>query len=245
MSEHLSKIGILANQGSILSSTNRKDLIQVVSKYAKPNYQKALWQISNTIVPYIGLWALRIFFVLQGYSYWLTLLLTVPASALLVRIFIFFHDCCHGAFFPSRKGNRILGYITGIMVFTPFDDWKRTHVIHHSASGNLDRRGVGDIWTLTVDEYLEAPWLKRLAYRLFRNPAVLFCVIPVILFLIVQRFPSSGAGKRERFSVYLTNFVLAILILVMSLTVGFLNLSLIHISEPTRPILVSRMPSSA
>ncbi len=229
MSEYLSNLGILANRRPALTGTNRKDLIQTISQYAQPNYQKAFWQISNTIVPYIGLWALMIFFVLQGYSYWFTLLLTVPASALLVRIFIFFHDCCHSAFFPSRKGNRLLGYITGIMVFTPFDDWKRTHVIHHSASGNLDRRGVGDIWTLTVDEYLEASWLKRLAYRLFRNPVVLFCVIPVILFLIVQRFPSTGAGKRERYSVYLTNFIVAILILVMSLTMGFLNYLMIQL----------------
>lgn len=229
MSEHLLNPGILPNQCTILTGINRKDLIRAVSKYAQPDYQKAFWQISNTIIPYIGLWALMIFFMLQGYSYWFILLLAIPASALLVRIFIFFHDCCHGAFFPSRTGNRILGYLSGIMVFTAFEDWKRCHVIHHSTSGNLDRRGVGDIWTLTVDEYLEASGLKRLAYRLFRNPVVLFGVIPVVLFLVVQRFPSIGAGKRERNSIYLTNFVIAALILLMSFTVGFLNYLMIQL----------------
>jgi omega-6 fatty acid desaturase (delta-12 desaturase) len=134
--------------------------------------------------------------VLHGSSYWITLLLSVPAAGFLVRIFIFFHDCCHLAFFPSRRANRILGYIAGIMTFTPFEDWQRTHVIHHSVSGDLDRRGVGDIWTLTVDEYLSASRLKRFAYRSFRNPLLLFGIIPIVLFLILQRFPSSGAKNR-------------------------------------------------
>ncbi|TAL46480.1 MAG: fatty acid desaturase [Methylovulum sp.] len=209
--------------------TSREELIEAVAKYAQPDYQKAFWQISNTFVPYIGLWALMIYFILQGYSYWLTLLLAIPASGFLVRIFIFFHDCTHGAFFPSRKANRVLGYITGAMVFTPFEDWQRTHVIHHSVSGNLDRRGVGDIWTLTVDEYLAASRKKRLVYRLFRNPLVLFSIIPLFLFLVINRFPSSGAGKRERRSVMLTNAIIAGIVIVMSLTLGLQNYLLIQL----------------
>ena len=208
---------------------NREALIQAVAKYAQPNYQKAFWQISNTFVPYLGLWALMIFFVLQGYSYWLTLLLAIPAAGLLVRIFIFFHDCTHGAFFPSRKANRILGYVAGTLVFTPFEDWQRTHVIHHSASGDLDRRGVGDVWTLTVEEYLAASTSKRAAYRLFRNPLVLFAIIPAFLFLVINRFPSFGAGKRERRSVVLTNVAIAAIVLVMGLTLGLQNYLLIQL----------------
>ncbi|MGR9116082.1 MAG: fatty acid desaturase [Gammaproteobacteria bacterium] len=210
-------------------SINRQDLIQAVSKFAQPDYRKAFWQITNTFIPYLGLWALMIYSVLQGYPYWLTLLLAVPAAGLLVRIFIFFHDGCHGAFFPSRTANRILGYIAGIMVFTSYEDWQRTHVIHHSASGNLDRRGVGDIWTMTVEEYLAAPRLKRLAYRLFRNPLVLFNLIPIFLFLIVQRFPSQGAGKRERNGVIFTNIALAVIIALMSLSLGFQNYLMIQL----------------
>lgn len=209
--------------------TNREELILAVAKYAQPDYLKALGQISNTFLPYIGLWALMIFFVLQSYSYWITLLLAIPASGFLVRIFIFFHDCTHGAFFPSRRANRILGYITGTMVFTPFEDWQRTHVIHHSAAGDLDRRGVGDIWTLTVEEYLAASPKKRLIYRLFRNPIILFSIIPLFMFLVINRFSSPGAGKRERRSVTLTNAFIVGIILVMSLTLGLQNYLLIQL----------------
>lgn len=209
--------------------STREELIQSVSKYAQPEYQKAFWQISNTFVPYLGLWALMILSVLHGFPYWITLLLSVAASGFLVRIFIFFHDCCHVAFFPSRRANRILGYIAGIMTFTPFEDWQRTHIIHHSASGDLDRRGVGDIWTLTVEEYLSAPRFKRFIYRLFRNPLFLFTIIPLVLFLIIQRFPSKGAKKRERYSVIFTNVAIAAIITVMSLTLGFQNYLLIQL----------------
>lgn len=209
--------------------TTREELIQAVAKYAQPDYQKAFWQLSNTVVPYFGLWALMGYFVVQGYAYWLTLLLAVPAAGLLVRIFIFFHDCTHGAFFPSRKANRVLGYLTGVLVFTPFEDWRRTHVIHHAAAGNLDRRGIGDIWTLTVEEYLAAPRYQRIAYRLFRNPLVLFSIIPLFLFLAVNRFPSPGAEKRERRSVLLTNVAIAALVVILGLTLGLRNFLLIQL----------------
>jgi len=202
---------------------NRKALIQAVAQYAHPDYRKASWQIANTFVSYICLWALMIFTVLQGYSYWLTLALAVPAAGFLVRIFIFFHDCCHEAFFVSRRANKLLGYITGMLTFTAFEDWQRTHIIHHASSGDLDRRGAGDIWTLTVEEYLAASKPKRLVYRLYRNPLVLFGVLPVVLFLIVNRLPSQGSGKRERYGVLLTNILIAAMIVAMSLPLGFWN----------------------
>ncbi|MGR9086088.1 MAG: fatty acid desaturase [Gammaproteobacteria bacterium] len=207
----------------------REDLIQAVSKYAEPDYRKALWQITNTFLPYLGLWSLMIVTVVYELPFWTTLLLAVPASGFLVRIFILFHDCSHGAFFPSRRANRILGYVAGILTFTPFEDWQRTHVIHHAAAGNLDRRGTGDIWTMTVDEYLAASRLKRLGYRLFRNPLLLFSVIPFVLFLIIQRFPSQGAKRRERTSVIYTNLALASIVALMSLTIGIQNYLLIQL----------------
>ncbi|WP_394754545.1 fatty acid desaturase [Crenothrix sp.] len=208
---------------------NRKELIQTLSLYAKPDHRKALYQITNTFIPYIGLWALMIYSVVQGFSVWITLLLSVAAAGFLVRLFVLFHDCCHSAFFPGRTANRLFGYIAGILTFTPFEDWKRTHVIHHAKSGDLDNRGVGDVWTLTVDEYLSAPVFKRLAYRIFRNPLILFSITPMVLFLIVHRFPSPGAKKSENFSVIFTNAAIAILIIVMSLTVGFQNYLLIQL----------------
>jgi omega-6 fatty acid desaturase (delta-12 desaturase) len=207
----------------------REDLIQAVAKYAQPDFRKAVGQIANTFLPYFGLWALMILTVVYGLPAWTTLLLAVPAAGFLVRIFILFHDCCHGAFFASRTANRILGYITGILTFTAYEDWKRTHVIHHAAAGNLDRRGTGDIWTLTVDEYLTASRLKRLAYRSFRNPLLLFSIIPWTLFLVLQRFPSQGAKKRERNSVIYTNLAIAAFMLVMGLTLGFQNYLLIQL----------------
>jgi acyl-lipid omega-6 desaturase (Delta-12 desaturase) len=207
---------------------NRKDLIQALSGYAQPDYRKALVQVTNTVVPYIGLWALMIYCVVQGFSVWITLLLSIAAAAFLVRLFILFHDCCHGAFFPWRTGNRLFGYVAGILTFTAFEDWQRTHVIHHSNSGDLDNRGVGDVWTLTVAEYLSAPRATRFAYRVFRNPFVLFSVAPLILFLVIHRFPSPGAKKREHFSILFTNAAIAALIIVMSFTLGFYNYLLIQ-----------------
>lgn len=199
----------------------REDLIHAVSKYAQPDYRKAFWQLANTFLPYFGLWAVMIVTIVYDLPVWTTLLLAVPAAAFLVRIFILFHDCCHGAFFPSRRANRVLGYIAGILTFTPFEDWQRTHTIHHAASGNLDCRGTGDIWTLTVDEYLAASRIKRLGYRLFRNPLLLFTVIPFVLFMILQRFSSRGAKKRERNSVLFTNIAIVAIMVLMSQILGF------------------------
>ena len=136
----------------------RSDWFQGLAKYAKPHPGKAIWQLANTFVPYIALWALMVWMLRSGISYWYTLPLCAVAAGLLVRVFIFFHDCCHGSFFVSRRANRVLGYISGVLTFTPFDDWQHTHAGHHSTSGDLDRRGMGDVWTMTVEEYVTAPW---------------------------------------------------------------------------------------
>ena len=223
MTESIDQSKIQSLTNSEIFQFNREELIQSVAKYAKADYLKAFRQVSNTFTPYIGLWALMIFFVLNDFPYWLTLLLAVPAAGFLVRIFILFHDCCHVAFFPSRRANKILGYIAGILTFTPFEDWQRAHIIHHANSGNLDNRGIGDIWTLTVAEYLTASRPKRLAYRCFRNPLLLFTIFPVIMFLIVFRFPTAGGGRRERLSVIITNLAIAGVITLMSLLLGFQN----------------------
>jgi acyl-lipid omega-6 desaturase (Delta-12 desaturase) len=195
----------------------------------QPSLRKAIWQLINTFVPYAALWILMVFLVQQGYSYWMALALAVPASLLLVRIFIFFHDCAHNSFFASRRANRILGYISGILTFTPYDDWRRSHGIHHGTAQDLDRRGVGDIYTLTSDEYLAASQMAKLAYRFFRNPLILFGPLPLIYFLIRQRFPSKVATTRERYSVVLTDLAILAMIGFASVTIGLRTYLLIQV----------------
>jgi omega-6 fatty acid desaturase (delta-12 desaturase) len=162
-------------------------------------------------------------------SYWLTLAAAVATAGFMVRIFIIFHDCGHGSFFRSQRANHVLGFITGVLTFTPYHQWRHKHALHHSTSGDLDRRGTGDIWTLTVQEYLEASRWRRIAYRIFRNPIVLFVVAPLYLFIIHQRFPSRGVGPRERRGVHWTNGALLSIAVLMSLTVGIKQYLLVQL----------------
>jgi omega-6 fatty acid desaturase (delta-12 desaturase) len=138
-----------------------------------------------------------------------------------VRVFIISHDCGHGSFFSSAKANDVLGFITGVLTFTPYYHWRWEHALHHATSGDLDRRGTGDVWTLTVQEYLEASRWKRFAYRLARNPVILFGVAPFFLFLIQQRFPSAKAAQRERHSVAWTNLAIVGLGAALGWAFGF------------------------
>jgi acyl-lipid omega-6 desaturase (Delta-12 desaturase) len=184
---------------------------QIVNKYQQPSNWRASWQVANTLIPYLALWGLM-YWTLQV-SYWLTIPLVMIAGAFLVRLFIIFHDCGHGSFFTSQKANAILGSFVGLFTFTSFYHWRWEHAVHHATSGDLDRRGTGDVWTLTVQEYLESSRWRRFAYRLARNPVVLFLVAPLILFLVLERFPSPKSGKREKISAYATNAVLVFLAL--------------------------------
>ena len=209
-----------AEKRSARTQQKKPDWYKATSRYERPDLRKAVWQIIDTFIPYITLWALMIYMVTNGLPYWITLAVAIPASLLLVRIFIFFHDCCHGSFFASTRANRILGYVTGILTFTPYEDWRRSHAIHHSTVGDLDRRGTGDISLLTVDEYLSASGRKRLFYRLYRNPVVMFGIGPIFMFLLSFRFSSKGARKHERRSVIYTNLAILFILLLASFTIG-------------------------
>jgi acyl-lipid omega-6 desaturase (Delta-12 desaturase) len=184
---------------------NAPPWLAAMKTYERADTVKAVAQIVNTLLPYAALWALMIVTVRLGFPYWVTLLLTVPAAGLLVRTFIFFHDCCHGSFLPSSTANRVFGAIAGIITFTPFAEFRYTHGVHHATAGDLDRRGVGDVWTMTVAEYKAAPRLTRLQYRLFRHPLVMFVLGPVFTFFIVNRVPKKGSGARQVRSVMITN----------------------------------------
>jgi acyl-lipid omega-6 desaturase (Delta-12 desaturase) len=191
---------------------------EIVARYQRPAVWRALWQITNTLVPYALLWV-AIYFVLPV-SFWLTLPLAILAGGFLVRTFVIFHDCGHGSFFATRKANDVLGFITGVLTFTPYRYWTHEHAIHHATSGDLDRRGRGDVWTLTVQEYLEASRWKRFAYRLARNPVILFGVGPFYLFVIKHRFAGLESKGRERNSVIWTNIGLLVLGAGLSWLVG-------------------------
>jgi len=203
------------------------------SAYAWPSLGKSIWQMINTLVPYLLLWALMIFTVQWDYPYWLTLLLALAAGGLLIRVFILFHDCCHGSFFASHRANTILGYVTGVLTFTPFEDWRFAHNRHHATAGDLDRRGVGDIWTMTTEEYLSVSLWRRFAYRVYRNPFILLGPGAALLFLCIQRFCTKGAGQRERRSVLRTNLALLAVAALAIWTIGWKNYLLIQL-----PIIV-------
>lgn len=192
----------------------------MVAKFQRPSISRASWQILNSILPYAALWALMAW-SLGKIPYWGTLLLAVLTGLFVVRIFIIFHDCGHGSFFKSRKLNDIAGFITGVITFTPYHHWRWEHSLHHASCGDLERRGVGDIWTMTVKEYCEAsPW-KKFIYRVARNPVVLFVVAPVIMFMLYQRIPSKKANRREKLSVHWMNAAILLLNGLLMWAVGF------------------------
>jgi omega-6 fatty acid desaturase (delta-12 desaturase) len=207
------------SSSSAAPASQPADWKAIVLRYQKPSLGRALGQVANTIVPYLALWVLMYWTV--TISWWLTLPLAVLAGGFLVRIFIIFHDCGHGSFFASKRANEWLGRFTGVLTFTPFHQWRWEHATHHATSGDLDRRGTGDIWTLTVEEYLAASRWKRFAYRLARNPFVLFVLAPLFLFLFLQRTTNPKAGLRESLSVHTTNLALLGMAIGLSHLFGF------------------------
>lgn len=192
----------------------------IVAEYQKPKFWRASWQILNTIGGYAALWYLM--YLSLSVSWWLILPLAVLSGGFLIRIFIIFHDCGHGSFFKSSLANDILGFVTGLLTFTPYYHWRWEHSIHHATAGDLDRRGVGDIWTLTVEEYLQSSRWKKFAYRLARNPFVLFVIAPLFIFLVLNRIPSKKAKPREKRSVWGMNLAIAGMAAGMIAIFGFL-----------------------
>jgi omega-6 fatty acid desaturase (delta-12 desaturase) len=191
----------------------------IVAEFQKPNARIASWQIVNSAGAYVALWV-AMYFVAR-WSIWAALPLAVLAGGLLVRVFIIFHDCGHGSFFKSRRANDICGFICGWLSFTPYHHWRWEHSLHHATAGDLDRRGVGDVWTMTVEEYLAASPRKRFWYRVNRNPVVLFFIAPLLLFLVGMRVSAKGASRRDRMSVAWMNLAVAAQVAGMSALFGF------------------------
>jgi omega-6 fatty acid desaturase (delta-12 desaturase) len=187
-----------------------------------------MWQIVNSVVPYALLWVVMVYALTV--SYWLVVPLALLASGFLARIFIIFHDCGHGSFFQSRLINQVTGELAGVLTLTPYLHWRWQHALHHGTSGNLDRRGSGDIWTLTVQEYLQASRGRRFAYRLARNPLVLFVIAPLYIFVVHQRLASTGAPTRERRSVHRTNAAILIMAVAIICIIGLKAYLLIQLT---------------
>ena len=185
-----------------------------------------MWQLINTVVPFVVLWYLA--YKSLSVSYLLALVPSLLAAGFMTRIFIIFHDCTHYSFFKSRRANRIVGTCMGVLTLFPFDQWGHEHAIHHATSGNLDKRGTGDIWTLTVDEYVAAPFRLRLAYRLYRNPFVMFGLGPIYVFLLKNRFNRKGARQKERMNTYLTNIIIVAVVAILCWAIGWQSFLLVH-----------------
>ena len=205
----------------IMSSLNTKTLKKQVAPFENSTVKESIWQIINTIVPFIVLWSLA--YISMSVSPWLALVPIVLAAGFLVSIFIIFHDCTHYSFFKSRRANRIVGTAMGVIAIFPFEKWGHDHSIHHATSGNLDKRGTGDIWTLTVSEYVAAPLKTRIAYRFYRNPLVMFGLGPIFEFVIMNRFNHKDASKKERMNTYLTNVLIVAMVGLFSWLVGWQN----------------------
>jgi omega-6 fatty acid desaturase (delta-12 desaturase) len=199
-----------------------------VTRFQTPSLRKARWQIVNSFVPYALLWVAMVYAV--AISYWLMLPLAVLAAGFLARIFIIFHDCGHASFFKSKRANNVTGAIAGLLNLTPYRYWRWQHALHHGTAGDLDRRGSGDIWTLTVQEYIQSTRWRRFAYRLARNPIVLFVIAPLYVFVVHHRFAAATAPRRERQSVRRTNWALLAIMLVMSALIGVKAFLLIQLT---------------
>ena len=201
---------------------------KIVAPYEQPSTKKAIWQIINSMGALIALWVLMFFTV--EISWLLTIPIAIIAGGLVVRTFIIFHDCGHGSFLKSKRANNIIGYWAGVLALTSYKHWRWEHAQHHASSGDLDRPSLGEVWTMTVKQYDESPKLTRIWYRIFRNPFVLFGIIPVILFAVLERFWTKGAKKNEIISIILTNIGIAFAIAGLIYAFGFWNYFFIHLT---------------
>jgi len=203
-----------------------KKLQEILKQYKVSNLQLSIWQLINTFIPYFIL--LYLMYLSLSLSYWLTLLLSFFTAGFFIRIFIIFHDCGHQAFFTSRRSNNFLGFISGILIFIPSYYWYHNHAVHHATTGDLDRRGIGDVWTMTIDEYKKCNKWKKILYHFYRNPFILLIFGPTYYFLIANRFYHLNSNQRERLSVQITNLFIIIWICLISSIISFKSYFLIQ-----------------
>jgi acyl-lipid omega-6 desaturase (Delta-12 desaturase) len=192
---------------------------EAVAPYARPHLGRSAVDLLTSAVPYAGLFV-GMYFAMQ-LSWMLTLALSIPAAGFLLRTYIIFHDCTHGSFLPAKRANTWLGRVLGLLVYSPFGAWRHSHAMHHATAGDLDRRGSGDVPTLTVAEYNSRSRLGRLGYRLFRSPLVMFTVGPLWALAIQPRFLSRSMRPRIRRSVLATNVGVAVMVAALVWLMGW------------------------
>jgi acyl-lipid omega-6 desaturase (Delta-12 desaturase) len=192
---------------------------KVVAPYEQASLRRAALDLATSALPYLALTVAM--YLLVDVSVWITLALAIPASGFLLRTFIVFHDCTHGCFMPTKRGNLWVGRLTGFLVFQPFANWRHTHAVHHGTAGDLDRRGTGDVPTLTLEEYVSSSPKERLRYRLFRNPLVMFGLGPIWSLMIGPRIWSRKMRPRRLRSVLVTNVAFAVVLGAIWWFVGF------------------------
>ena len=200
---------------------------EALAPYAQANVRRSLVCLATSVLPYFALLAAMWF--LLPVSYALVLLLAIPAAGFLVRTFIIFHDCSHGSFMPTKRANTWVGIFTGLIVYSPFHSWRHEHAQHHASSGDLDRRGLGDVETWTVAEYRSKPWLSRLGYRLFRSPFVMFTLGPIWALALAPRIVPINARARIRNSHLYTDFALVAIVGGMILLIGWRSYLLLQL----------------
>jgi acyl-lipid omega-6 desaturase (Delta-12 desaturase) len=191
----------------------------VLDPYAQARAGRSVLDLLTSVVPYLALLVASWF--LRRYSVWLSLALVLPAAGFLTRTFIVFHDCTHGSFMRSRRANDLIGVVTGLLVWLPYRGWQHEHNVHHATAGDLDRRGVGDVGTLTVAEYEALSRPRRIKYRLYRNPFVMFGLGWFLILVYNPRWVPAGAKPKVRRSVHLTNVLLALIVAGACLTIGW------------------------
>ena len=203
------------------------DWAKQMAPYEQPRLGRSALDIATSVVPYLAL--VVAMYLALDVSVWLTLALAIPAGGFLLRVFIVFHDCGHGSFFAAKRANRWFGRFCALLVWQPFTNWRHDHAVHHGTAGDLDRRGVGDVPTLTVDEYRAKGWRGRLGYRLFRNPLVMFGIGPIYSLMVMPRLTSFDKRPRLRNSVLLTNLALATMIAALCLLFGWQEFLLVQV----------------
>jgi omega-6 fatty acid desaturase (delta-12 desaturase) len=211
------------------SQRTAREWLDVLATYRKPDRARSILELLVTGIPFVVLWVLA--WLALSVSYWLTLALTVPAAFFLVRLFLIQHDCGHGSFFVTKATNDWVGRVLGVLTLTPYDYWRRTHALHHAGSGNLELRGIGDIETLTVSEFKAAPRWRRLFYRIYRSPVVLFGIGPAIQFIVKHRLPLGllRGGAIYWVSAMGTNLAIAAGVVAMIWLVGAGPFFLVHL----------------
>ncbi len=203
--------------------------MRILARYGDADPKRSVFELLVTAVPFVVLWAGLLLCLQRGL--WWGLALSVPAAGFLVRLFMIQHDCGHGSFFRRRRANDALGRTLGVLTLTPYAYWRRTHAEHHATTGNLDRRGIGDVTLLTVVEYRARTRWQRVAYRLARHPVVLLGLGPFYLFVLKYRLPVGlmRRGKGPWISTMATNLAIASLVVGVGAAVGFGTFALVQL----------------